>query len=160
MRFSQNLRQLLQFCKKRWCIWNTFFGGGGQSTAHSSTICFYYTTINFFCQVFYMTFLELFLFFVLRFQRAPCAAPRFPFTLQGRWLGFAVPILALSKKGILYLREWTFSVSIRDFGFLTCYRKRHSPIKRVTFLSPNCSTYPRCSLLSSSLLRAYSAWAL
>ena len=34
--------------------------GGGQSIAHSSTICFYYTTINFFCQVFYTTFLELF----------------------------------------------------------------------------------------------------
>ena len=34
--------------------------GGGQSTAYSSTICFYYTIIFFFCQVFYTIFLELF----------------------------------------------------------------------------------------------------
>lgn len=91
--------------------------GGGQSTAHSSTICLYYTTINFFCQVFYTTFLELFLFFVLRFQRAPCAALRFPFTLQGRWLGFAVPILALSKKEIPLLSFRPITPHIRDILF-------------------------------------------
>ena len=97
--------------------------GCGQSTAHSSTICFYYTTIFFFCQVFYTTFSELFLFF-LRFQRAPCAAPRFPFTLQGRWLGFAVPILALSKKEIPLLSFRPITPHIRDilFSLLLCRR--------------------------------------
>ena len=100
-----------------------FCMGGGYVFAHSSTICFYYTTINFFCQVFYTTFLELFLFF-LRFQRAPCAAPRFPFTLQGRWLGFAVPILALSKKGISLLSFRPIAPHIRDilFSLLLCRR--------------------------------------
>jgi hypothetical protein len=39
--------------------------GGGYAFAHSSTICFYYTTIFFFCQVFYTTFLELFRFIFL-----------------------------------------------------------------------------------------------
>ena len=78
--------------------------GGGQSTAHSSTIYFiipqYFSFVKYFLLVFKNYF--RFLFFILRFQRAPCAAPRFPFTLQGRWLGFAVPILALSKREFPY----------------------------------------------------------
>ena len=61
--------------------------------------------------------------FFLRFQRAPCAAPRFPFTLQGRWLGFAVPILALSKKGISLLPFRPITPHIRDilFSLLLCH---------------------------------------
>ena len=56
-------------------------------------------------------------YFFLRFQRAPCAAPRFPFTLQGRWLGFAVPIFALSKKEIPLLSFRPITPHIRDILF-------------------------------------------
>ena len=52
--------------------------GGGYAFAHSSTICFYYTTINFFCQVFYTTFLELFLFFSPLPEGTLCR-PKVPF---------------------------------------------------------------------------------
>ena len=62
--------------------------------------------------------------FFLRFQRAPCAAPRFPFTLQGRWLGFAVPILALSKKGIRLLPFRPITPHIRDVLFSLLFLRR------------------------------------
>ena len=94
--------------------------GGGQSTAHSSTICFYYTTINFFCQVFYTTFLELFLFFSPLPEGTLCR-PKVPFH----------PPRALAR-----LRRSNF-----------CFKQKGNSL---TFLSPNYSTYPRYSLLSSS----------
>lgn len=80
-----------------------FVMGGGQSTAHSSTICFYYTTINFFCQVFYTTFLELFRFFSslpwLASQTFRFAYPlRHRFALPCGSVGSAAFNLALSKR--------------------------------------------------------------
>ena len=54
------------------------FLGGGYAFAHSSIICFYYTTIFFFCQVFYTTFLELFLFFSPLPEGTLCR-PKVPF---------------------------------------------------------------------------------
>ena len=96
-----------------------FCMGGGQSTAHSSTICFYYTTIFFFCQVFYTTFLELFLFFSPLPEGTLCR-PKVPFH----------PPRALAR-----LRRSN-----------SCFKQKGNPL---TFLSPNYSTYPRYSLLSS-----------
>ena len=93
--------------------------GGGQSTAHSSTICFYYTTIFFFCQVFYTTFLELFLFFSPLSEGTLCR-PKVPFH----------PPRALAR-----LRRSN-----------SCFKQKGNFI---TFLLPNCSTYPRYSLLFS-----------
>ena len=101
---------------------HVFCMGGGQSTAHSSTICFIIPQLISFVKYFIRLFWNYFYFF-LRFQRAPCAAPRFPFTLQGRWLGFAVPILALSKKEISLLPFRPIAPHIRDvfFSLLLCY---------------------------------------
>lgn len=123
--------------------------GGGQSTAHSSTICFYYTTINFFCQVFYTTFLELFLIFCYSFLEGTLCRPKVPFHPPRALARLRRSNSCFKQKGILYLRESTFSVGIRDFGSLICYRKRYSPIERVIFLLPNYSTYQRYSLLFS-----------
>ena len=107
--------------------------GGGQSTAHSSTICFYYTTIFFFCQVFYTTFLELFLIFfsasIARSTDVPLRVSTAPSLRAALWFSRLRRLnSALSKKGILF-----------------------------TSLSPNYSTYPKYPLLSSfSLLQACS----
>ena len=108
---------------RKTCI---FCMGGGQSTAHSSTICFYYTTINFFCQVFYTTFLELFLIFfsasVARFTDVPLRVSTAPSLRAALWFS-------------------------RLRRLQSCFKQKGNSI---TSLSPNYSTYPRCSLLSSS----------
>ena len=124
--------------------------GGGQSTAHSSTICLHYTTIFFFCQVFYTTFLELFLI--------SC----FYSLLRGTfWLSRPKRVPSLPKLGSAraarFPRGNSLSFFYARFAALPLTRINYETL---TFLSPNYSTYPKCSLLSSSLSQACSAYAL
>ena len=96
--------------------------GGGQSTAHSSTICFYYTTINFFCQVFYTTFLELFLIFffasVARSTDVPLRVSTAPSLRAALWFSRLRRLnSALSKRGIPLLSFRPITPHIRDVLF-------------------------------------------
>lgn len=107
-----------------------FVMGGGQSTAHSSTICFYYTTINFFCQVFYTTFLELFLFFffasVARSTDVPLRVSTAPSLRSALWFSRLRRLQScFKKKGISLLSLCPIAPHISDslfFLLALCYR--------------------------------------
>ena len=113
--------------------------GDGQSTAHSSTICFYYTTINFFCQVFYTTFLELFLFFlfsasVARSTDVPLRVSTAPSLRAALWFSRLRRLnSALSKKGILLLSFRPITPHIRDVLFSLLFLCRRLARIRLCF---------------------------